>query len=59
MAAESKPHERVGRLGNEVQHTIGPIPGLEFGSDTPGAIKHDGRPPDDALVVQPAQSSAR
>ena len=57
MAARPKPYEFRRRGRNQIQHAVSPSPGLEFGSDTPGAIKHDGRPPDDALVVQPAQSS--
>ena len=59
MAARPEPHGRVGRLRYAVRHAIGPIPGLEFWSDTRGAAEHDGRPGNDDLVVQPAQFSAK
>ena len=58
MAAGSKPQEHVGRLGNQVHHAVGSVPGLEFWSGTRGAAGHDGRPANDDLVVQPAQFSA-
>ena len=58
MAAGSKPHERVGRFRNEVQHPVGTGTRLEFGSVTRGALGHNCRTPGDVLVVQPAQSLA-
>ena len=58
MAAGSKPHEHVGRIGNQVHHAVGSVPGLEFRSDTRGAAEYDSRPANDDLVVQPARFSA-
>lgn len=57
MAAGSKPHEHLGCLGNEVHHPVGSVPGLEFWCGTRGAAGHDGRPANNDLVAQPAQSS--
>lgn len=58
MAAGSKPHEFLGRVRVEIQHAVGTVPGLEFGSDTHDAVGHNCRPTLDDLVVQPAQSIA-
>ena len=59
MAARPKPYEFRRRGRNQIQHAVSPSPGLEFGSDTHGAVGHNCGPPDDDLVVQPAQPIAQ
>ena len=56
MAARPKPDEFRRRGRNQIQHAVGPVPGLECGCLTHGPGKHGCRTADDDLVVQPAQS---